>query len=1030
MIYKISYFVKILRLKYFLIEANKNLRILMRSLPPSTLQKNFSQIEKATLKLQDAGVDLPKLALNLRILDRTRMLFRSLQSVLQRETSSAFSRILQVKQKRSRALENVNNRLKARLLMDISSRIQVDKTSQRFFYKWFLKSNPEILRQVTNHILIKQKLTNKIACWRLAYLARVHKQRDKKQDLLWIIQGLMKLSGYINRKQMIYKKEGLDRISPRYHNRAFQIMGDIITNYQKRRIENLKRVIQRMKNIGTRVKFFHNILKQKAFGKLERSFNKLKDLKNRSVEKEAAVKSKLKSRRKDEIVAIWFRKRQETERRDALQRLRNFLKNLKEDEQRKKEAVKQLMAKLKNGACNKICQSLKALDHNKRNFQERERVVRDFKRRVNFNLERTFQKLEISKKEEENEEREMLKGQNASIRLLKSRKNETLWRAFWKLRLFNKLKGKKNLLQKLKKSRCLRLLLINTEEAKRRALNQLRENNLLAQHNEIVAHGNKKRLNTILNQKSNSKLHRAFEKLRNANKDQNQKLQIGNNSLNRLSRMILGKSNFLKYLALKRLTDWRRRKKNQTIASLRLFLKLNQKRKSSLRDALEKLIKLNQQESLKEKMEEMGNAVVEVKNNYNVRNLLRNLIKNQIDKKAIALDRLRRFTRAHIANENQQRAKIQKPLAWLVERLMGKKAIAFYKLLRCFGNGDEGYKKRREDIKVGGDSGLDGWLRPSARKAFIQKVSELLGKRPIDNLVIDGVKKYVERKEMGGDMDGVKNVLSGDHSDSENGYAAGRRNLTGNGTQLKNLKSPSSRKRYLTTGSPGTNLKANQPNKKQKLGVLNLISGLKQKAESGDPQAEHILNKINNRSNLRLNDHSLFMKDRDETARYSKLIEFMDQTPDLTTYEFAGIIKKNRKKRENLWPIMEEVDEASDKERLLRYLERNNSNGQFDDIIREGRAAGTRFSDLLAKLDSGNRGGAFEKALDFVNNDGVRLRDKLVGFLMEMDGKTGGVFRPLLAQVNQNPELGIAQIYERGQEALNTAKDSSDQNPR
>lgn len=913
--------------------------------------------------------------------------------------------------------------------MDISGRIQVEKTSQRYFYKWFLKSNPELLRRVTCQILLKQKLSHKVACWRLAYLVRVHKPEDKKQDLLWIMRGIMKMQSLIQNKHVLYTKEAVDRMSPRYHNKAFQILKDIIQGYQDRRSKNLRRTMGRFKKMTSRVQKLFKILEIKGKSKVDCAFNRLRNWRSRILAKEGEANSKLKERRREEVVSLCIKRRLEADRRAVLRALLKNLNDYRQKRDRQQQAVNKLQKIIEKNISQKLKAGLEKFKKKAQNERNRESVVKSLKRNFDLKVESAIQKFDFFQQKEADNEREEVKGKRVMFRNLGTKTDDKRWKALWRLRIFGKTQGNNTFVRTLKKKRNFNRLLMSGNNILREALNRLRDNNLRTEHVQVQQLGQKKSMNFVIKRKFAQNLKNALDKLRDFRREEVNEMEQMKLNGNRLARLLIHKSSIFKMNALRKLRNWNRQKENQGRSGLRLILKLNLHKGNSLRKALEKLRSLNRQQDLKGKMEGHENDLQEVKSNFSIRRMIRNLLRSQSDRRAIALERLRNHTRDSEDFEKTQKAKIQRPLGWVVERLLGKKAIAFYKLLRCFGDGDQAFRKRREEIKLGVQDTEEGWLGEEAKKAFANKIKELMGKQPIGNVVVEAVERYVDRKEIGGDMEGVKTVLEGkvgqDH-DQERMLNSGAGNITPSANENMRQMFNQMKAGNQNTTAAG----AQDPSQVPKIGVIGLIEGLKQSVRAGDPQAQHILAKINNRDKMRIKDLELFMNDRNHSGPYSKLIEFFEETPDLTLYEVSKIVKKNFNKRPKLWSLKEEVDEASDKEKLLKYLERNNIEGKFNDIIREGRAPNARYSEILEKLDGGNRGGAFEEALDYINKNDVRVRDKLVRFVMEMDGKTGGVFKPVLKQVGAHPDLGVAQIYERAKEALDQAKANSQQNPR
>ena len=237
---------------------------------------NFYRLEKGANLLKSAGVDLSLFAKNLRKLDRTRMMIRSLERVVKKQRSMALRMILEVKIRKIRAMEGANGRVKARLLMAYNQLFKKNKTPQRFFYNWYLRSNPEILKKLAWHLLMKQKMSTSVALYRLTYLLKFKLVKNKKLNDLHLLEGLCWFKNFIEKKNFLNQKKAFDRMNPMNHNGKYFLLERVWKQYNKNRIYNLKKALNKISLGGRTSKKILNLLFSKNNNKLRDAFRNLR----------------------------------------------------------------------------------------------------------------------------------------------------------------------------------------------------------------------------------------------------------------------------------------------------------------------------------------------------------------------------------------------------------------------------------------------------------------------------------------------------------------------------------------------------------------------------------------------------------------------------------------------------------------------------------------------------------------------------------------------------------------------------------
>lgn len=369
-----------------IIKENSNYKMVMRNTDPSEV-KNYHHLDQATKLLKNAGIDLNKCAQNLRKLDKSRLLFQSLKRVVSRQQSAGLRHILETKIKKTRALENVNNRVKGRMMYAYNQLFKDNKTIEQHFYNWYVRSKPEILQRLSWNLIIKQKLTTSVAVSRLSYLIKFKTSRNKKSDYLKILKGLAMLKQFIEMRRVMDTKVSWDKLSPMNHNGKYFLLTRVWSRYMNRRRANLKGVMQVLTGQSAKIKRLLALLQQKTAFKHLEGFRNLRGFCRQEDNKEDLVRNRLESQKKEFLLNQFLQKSCDSGARWALAMLRSNNKR-----ENTKNKFIWLMGKRSETKLHEAYQTLKAFNQMKEIEQKLEIFKKD---NLNQNLERKKSSLSL-----------------------------------------------------------------------------------------------------------------------------------------------------------------------------------------------------------------------------------------------------------------------------------------------------------------------------------------------------------------------------------------------------------------------------------------------------------------------------------------------------------------------------------------------------------------------------------------------------------------------------------------------------------
>ena len=467
-----------------------------------------------------------------------------------------------------------------------------------------------------------------------------------------------------------------------------------------------------------------------------------------------------------------------------------------------------------------------------------------------------------------------------------------------------------------------------------------------------------------LSDKMNLKMREAFLKLRlsgMSSKQENSKRERQGKSLARMLLRSKTGNLMLAYHKLKSNLEQERQKKkcSNYLTNQMLF---GQKR--LLKQVLERLRAHRTKKQIEEKIDNIQQEFKEMDNSKIQRQTVLKFLRNYVNNLQRAFFKLRYFNRDQSVVQEREKSSYAMPINNIFHRMSAKRNQAFYKLLRCFGNGDSLYdeiRKKREKDKQKKALGFEGVLSEEAKNKFKDFLGKLVKKPKLRNSMLDRVEQYSRKRNKKGEFDDL----------------------------LDKLKS----------GQIGN--------------VEELLAYLAERAKNGDQHAADLLDKVNNGDKFRIKDLEKFMEDGNESGKYSQLLGFVGDTSDLKFSDLAGIITRNNKKKGFLNDLQDELDEQDEVQSILRYLKANNSDKAFDKLIDFIETENPKLNKLLNHISNSNLKGKYDSLVHHLDNKDKRLQDKLIEHLKNSNNSQNQENQEALRVLKQAESLGIAEIYSR-----------------
>lgn len=185
-----------------------------------------------------------------------RHVFERLQS---KNRNSCFYTLIKINAKRTRAMNDVSARIKGKLLMAMHKNFSGDQVMHSY-YRWYVKSNPDLLKKLATNLLIKLPLSNSVAAWRMLSLVRTHKQRDERAIMLKLTKGLMTLMGTVRIHQIKDARNAMQKMNPNHYTRRCKILERTLVRLLRSKSNMAKQALLRLRALPVKA--------QKAFNRL------------------------------------------------------------------------------------------------------------------------------------------------------------------------------------------------------------------------------------------------------------------------------------------------------------------------------------------------------------------------------------------------------------------------------------------------------------------------------------------------------------------------------------------------------------------------------------------------------------------------------------------------------------------------------------------------------------------------------------------------------------------------------------------
>lgn len=207
--------------------------------------RNMDQAMDAFVMKRDTALN-PLLAKTFTVLNRARYMRQVLLKLQNRNRDWAFYTLLNINAKRTRAIKNVNERMKGKLMMALHKNFSKDQIKSSY-YKWYIKSNPQILRKLASNMLIKLQLSNTVAAWRMISLVRTHKTRDERAMMLRLAKGLMELMSMTRVHQLQEARNAMQKMNPNHYTRKGKLLEKTLVRLLRSKANKAKQALDRLR---------------------------------------------------------------------------------------------------------------------------------------------------------------------------------------------------------------------------------------------------------------------------------------------------------------------------------------------------------------------------------------------------------------------------------------------------------------------------------------------------------------------------------------------------------------------------------------------------------------------------------------------------------------------------------------------------------------------------------------------------------------------------------------------------------------
>lgn len=229
----------------------------------TAMEKMHSELKK--LKIANTVVTSQKI-------EKIRFLNQLIYKLLNIKLSFAFKSIVRHSNKTATALNNVANRIKARILLQ-SRALACGEDTRRTFLRWMIKSNPDIIRDSVSKILITSKIRQQVAIWRMKKLIfkPIYSKIPEGVKTIRRLKAHFILTNLMNKNNLNQVKLSFDKMNPFKNTKKIMLLEKIIVkNNLEIQKNNKKHILKKLKQ---------NVNVQKdIFKKLEDSVNRKKEL--------------------------------------------------------------------------------------------------------------------------------------------------------------------------------------------------------------------------------------------------------------------------------------------------------------------------------------------------------------------------------------------------------------------------------------------------------------------------------------------------------------------------------------------------------------------------------------------------------------------------------------------------------------------------------------------------------------------------------------------------------------------------------
>ena len=254
---------------------------------------------------------------------------------------------------------------------------------------------------------------------------------------------------------------------------------------------------------------------------------------------------------------------------------------------------------------------------------------------------------------------------------------------------------------------------------------------------------------------------------------------------------------------------------------------------------------------------------------------------------------------------------------------------------------------------------MDGKLSKDAEDKFANFIENLLQKPELKNSTIEKLKEYMKKRNGDGRFDDLLEKLK-----------------NANGKDLEEI-----------------------------------IELLTEEANKGNKEAKELLDKLDGQGKLKVENLGLYMKDHNDTGKYSQLLQAMDKNPDMRYSEISEIIRQNNKKNQKIGDLQDEADETSEVDKILRFMKSNNDDGLYTPIIDFVEQKTPTLAELINKIENDDKRRKYAPLRNHINNKDKRIRDDMRNLLLVANPGINGNLSEALDILHKNPKQGLEMIY-------------------